>query len=115
MMVSQDPYWMKHSMNVLAGLSRRYGLAANVPKSRRMTCQTSILRSRMSEEAKTLKCTLVGDLFRVRLRTRIPFPECRVKFTARSMTEHRRRMHRMEPAIYRIWILVSHTEHQPQV
>ena len=115
MMVSQDPYWMKHSMNVLAGLSRRYGLAANVPKSRRMTCQTSILRSRMSEEAKTLKCTVVGDLFRVRLRTRILCPECGIDLILRSMTSHCRRMHRMEPEIYWIWILVSHTEHQPQV
>ena len=52
-------------MNVLVGLFRRYGLAANVAKSHTMTCQTGALRVGMLEEAMALNCTRVGDLSRV--------------------------------------------------
>ena len=48
-------------MNVLVSLFRRCDLAANVAKSRIMTCQSSALRLDMSVEAKDLKCTGVGD------------------------------------------------------
>ena len=76
MVVSQEPDWLQHSMNVLAGLFRRYGLAYNFVKSHTMTFQSGILRSGMSEKAKSLKCTGVGYSYRVRLRSCIPCPEC---------------------------------------
>ena len=67
MVGTHDSYWVQHAMNVLVGLFRRYGLAANVSKSRTMTCQPSVLRAGMPEEAMVLKCTGVGDLYQVRL------------------------------------------------
>ena len=60
MVGSHDPECLQHAMNVLVGLFRRYGLAANVTKSRTMTCQPGTLRPGMSEEAMVLKCTGVG-------------------------------------------------------
>ena len=48
---------MQHSMNVLIGKFRRYRLVANVAKSHSMTCQPSALRSGISAEDKSLKCT----------------------------------------------------------
>ena len=60
MVVSRDPDWLQHAMHVLVGLFRRYGLAANVSKSRTMTCQPDVLRAGMSEESVALKCTGVG-------------------------------------------------------
>ena len=50
-------------MNVLVGFFRRYGLAANVAKSRAITCQPSTLRTGMSEEDMALKCMGVGDSY----------------------------------------------------
>ena len=35
--VSHDSDWIQHAMNVLVGLFRRYGLAANVSKSCKIT------------------------------------------------------------------------------
>ena len=115
MVVSQEPDWLQHSMNVLAGLFRRYGLAYNFVKSHTMTFQSGILRSGMSEKAKSLKCTGVGYSYRVRLRSCIPCPECWVNITAGSMTEHRWRMNRTEPAINWSRLPIIQTEHQPQV
>ena len=37
MVVSRDSEWVHHSMNVLLGLFRQYGLADNVTKSRTIT------------------------------------------------------------------------------
>ena len=110
-----EPEWMQNAMNVLVGLFRRYGLAANVSKSHKMTCQLGALQSGMSEEATALKCTSVGDLYRVILQRRTPCLKCGVDLTKGSMTSHRRRMHGMEPAIDWIRLLVSQTEHQHQV
>ena len=67
MVVSQDADWMQRSMNILVGLFLRYVLAANVAKSCTMTCQHGALRLGMSEEANDLKCTGVGDSYRVRI------------------------------------------------
>ena len=67
MMGSQDADCMQHSMNILVRLFQRYGLAANVAKSRTMMCQPSTLQSRMSDESMALKFTGVGNLYRVRL------------------------------------------------
>ena len=44
MIRSQDVDWLQHTINVLVGFFRRYGLAANVSKSYRMTCQPGALR-----------------------------------------------------------------------
>ena len=115
MVVSQDPYWLQHLMNVLVGLFRKYGLAANVANSCTMTFQPGLLRSGMSEEVKALKCTGVRDSYRVRLRRSIPCPECGFEITAGSMTAHRRRMHGTELEIDWSQLPVSQTEHQPQV
>ena len=86
-------------MNVLIGLFRRYGLAANIAKSCTMTCHPGALQVGMSEEAMVLKCTGVGDSYQVRLQRRIPCLECGVDLTAGPMTAHRRHMHGTDTAI----------------
>ena len=43
MVGSRDSYWLQHAMNALVGLFRRYGMAANVAKSRTMTYQPVVL------------------------------------------------------------------------
>ena len=67
MVGSRDAELLHHSMNVLFCLFWRYGLATNVAKSHTMTCQPSEIRSGMSVEVKSLKCTGVGYLYRMRL------------------------------------------------
>ena len=67
MVGSHDSYWLQHAMNFLVKLFRRYGLAANVSKSRTITCQPGLFRAWMSEESMSLKCTGVGDSYQVRL------------------------------------------------
>ena len=115
MVGSRDAEWLQHSMHVLVGLFRRYGLASNVAKSCTMTCQPGSLRSGISEEAKALKCTGLDESYRVQLRRRIPCLECGFEITLGSMTARIRHKHRTEPAIDWIRLLVSQTEHQPQV
>ena len=115
MVVSRDPNCLQHAMNVLVCLFRMYGLAANLSKSHTMTCQPGILRPGMLEEAKTLKCTGVENLYPVILRRRILCPECGVELTAGSMVAYHHRMHGTEPAINWSWLPVSQTEHQTQV
>ena len=44
MVCSHDPDWMQHTMNAIVVLFRRYGLVANVTKSRTMICQPGTLR-----------------------------------------------------------------------
>ena len=102
-------------MNVLVGLFRGYGLAANVAKSCTMICQPGALQMGMSDDAMAQKCTGVGDSYLVRLRRRIPCSECGVELTVGSMTAHFRRMHTTDPAIDWIWLPVCQTVHQPQV
>ena len=113
MVGSQDTDWLQHSMNVLVGLFQHYGLTANVAKSRTMTCQPGALQSGMLEESKALKFTGVGDLYQVRLRRRITFPECGVDLTSVSMTAHSQSMHRTEPTINWSRLPVSQMNHQP--
>ena len=115
MFVSRISDWLQHTMNVLVGLFIKYVLAANVTKSRIMTCHPGALRAGMSEEAMALKCTGVGDSYQVRLRRRIPFPECGVELTSGSMMAHRCRMHGTEPSIDYIRLLVSQIVHSPQL
>ena len=50
MVGSLDADWVQHFMNILVGLFRSYGLAANVAKSHTMTCQPGILRLGMSDQ-----------------------------------------------------------------
>ena len=69
----------------------------------------------MLEEAKAMKCMGVGDSYQVRLQRRIPCPEYGVDLTVVSMTSHRRHMHRTEPTIDWMRLLVIQIEHQPQV
>ena len=57
MVVSRESEWIQNSMNVLVGIFRCYGISANVAKSCTMMCQSGVIRSGMSEESKTLKCT----------------------------------------------------------
>ena len=65
MVKTSNSDWIQHAMNVMVCLFRRYGLAANVDKSRTITCQSGSLRAGMSEEAMLLKCTGVVDSYRV--------------------------------------------------
>ena len=60
---SHESDWIHHATDIMVGLFRRYGLAANVSKSRIMTCQAGALRAGMSEEAMAFKCTGVGDSY----------------------------------------------------
>ena len=61
MVGSRDLDWMQHTMNVLVGFFRRYGLASNVAKLHTTIYQPGALRARMSEEDMALKGTGVGD------------------------------------------------------
>ena len=72
MVGSRDADWMQHSINFLFGLFRQYSLAANIAKSRTITCQPSALQSGMHEKATALKCTSVGNSYHVILQRRIP-------------------------------------------
>ena len=54
MVGSRNPYWLQHGTNVLVVLFIRYGLAANIAKSRTMTFRPGTLRAGMSEEAMAL-------------------------------------------------------------
>ena len=69
---SRNSDWLQHAMNILVVLFIRYGLVANIAESRTMTCQPSALRAEMPEESIALKCTGVGDSYRMRLQKRIP-------------------------------------------
>ena len=115
MVGSRNSDWLQHTMNVLVRIFRSYGLVANIEKSRTMTCQPGSLRTGMSEEAMPLKCTGVGDSYRLRLRRRIPCLECGVELTAGSIMVHCRRMHGTEPAIDGSRLPFIQTVHQPQV
>ena len=77
--------------------------------------QLGALRSGVSEEAKDLKCTGMGDSYRLRLRRHMRFPECKVEITKGSMTAHRRFMHGTELAINWNRLPVNQTEHHLQV
>ena len=85
MVGSREPDWLQHTMNILVGLFRRYGLAANVNKSHTMTCQPGAIWAGMLEDAMALKCTGVGDSYQERLQRRIPYPECGVDLIVGSM------------------------------
>ena len=87
-------------MNVLVGLFRIYGLAADATKSCTITYRPGALQAGISEETMVLKCTGVQELYRVRLQRLIPCPDCGVELTLGSMMEHRCHMHGMEPAIH---------------
>ena len=50
-MGSQDPEWLQGALNILIRLLLRIGLAANVAKSKTMTCQLGAIRSGVLEEA----------------------------------------------------------------
>ena len=63
MVSSHNSDWLHHSMNVLVGLFIRYGLAANIAKSHKMTCHPGALQVGMLEEAMALKCTGVRDSY----------------------------------------------------
>ena len=69
----------------------------------------------MQEEVMALKCTGVGDSYKVKIRRRIPCLDCGVELTTGSMKEHRHRMHETDPAIDCNQLPVSQTVHQPQV
>ena len=43
-----NPEWLQGAFNVLIGLFRRYGLVANVSKSKTIMCQMGEIRSGMS-------------------------------------------------------------------
>ena len=106
MVGSREPDWMQHLMKDLVGLFQRYGLADNVAKSHTMTYQPGILWSGMLEEAKALKCTVVGDLYLARLRRSIPCPECGVDITAGSMMENCQRLYGTELTMDWSWLPV---------
>ena len=80
-----------------------------------MTCQPGAIKLGMSEEAKALKCTGVGDYYCMRLRRQIPCPKCGVELNAGSMTAHHCCMHGTEPVIDCNRLPVSKTEHHLQV
>ena len=57
MVVSREPDWLQHVMNILVGLFKRFGLVANFAKSCTMTYQPGALWVRIMKESKALKCT----------------------------------------------------------
>ena len=67
MVGSCNPDWLQHALNVVVGLFRRYGLAANIAKSNTIACQPGALRAGMSKEAMALNCMGLRYLYRMRL------------------------------------------------
>ena len=51
MVVFQDPEWLQGTLNVIIDLFHRYGLVANIAKSKAMKFQPGTLPSEISEEA----------------------------------------------------------------
>ena len=47
---AQELEWLQNGLNFFIGLFRKYGIIANVAKSRPMTCQPGALWLDMSEE-----------------------------------------------------------------
>ena len=72
MMVSQDADRLQHVMSFLVGLFQRHGLTTKLAKPRTMKFQNDALQLGMSMESKYLRCTGMGDSYRVRLWSRIP-------------------------------------------
>ena len=99
----------------MVSLFRKYGLAANIVKSRTMSCHPGALQAGISEDAMALKCTGVGDSYWVIIQRRITCPECGVDITIGYMTSHCRCMHGTEPAIDWSQLTVIQTVNQPQV
>ena len=93
----RDPKWLQGALNMLICLLYWYGLEANVAKYRSMTYKLGTLRSKMLEESVEQRCTEIGATYQERLRRRIPCTDCRVDFTAGSMTAHRQCMIGTEP------------------
>ena len=102
-------------MNVLVLLFRRYVLASNVAKSRKMTFQPDVLWSGMLEEAMALKFMGVGYLYQVIIQQQKPCRDCGFEITMGSIMAHHQCMQETEHVIDWIRLLVSHTVHQPQV
>ena len=80
-----------------------------------MTCQPGELRLGISEDAVGRRYKGVVASYREQPHRWIICPEYGVELTAGSMKAHRRRIQRTEPAIYWNQLLVSQTEHPPQV
>ena len=72
LLVSREPEWIQVALNVLIRLFRRIGLAANVAKSKMITCQSGVIRLRMLEEAFGQCSTGEGATYQEQLKKKRP-------------------------------------------
>ena len=84
-------------------------------KYHKMKFQPGALWLGMSEEAVDCKCTGLGVSLHEQLWRRIPYQECSVELTARSMAEHKIGMHGTDPEIDWNRMRISQMEHLSQV
>ena len=96
---SREDQWLQQAMDVLVGVFRRVGWAANVGKTKTMTCFPGSMRTGLSNQAYERRVTGQGDSYRQRLHRRLPCPECGKNLAVGSLTHHRRRQHGVEPEI----------------
>ena len=80
-----------------------------------MIFQKGTLRSGMSDKAVGRRCTGRREMYCNWMRRCILCPYCEVELTMVLMAVHRQRMHGMKPDIDWKRLLISQTEHTPQV
>ena len=110
---ARDDEWLQGSLNVLVSLFRRFGLQANVTKTKAMTCFPGATRQGISPESYARRMTGVGDTYRERLRRRVTCPECNKELAAGSLRQHRRMAHGIEPGVNWDMLPVSQAETEP--
>ena len=109
----RDFQWLQGAMDLLVATFRRIGLAANATKTQAMTCLPGFIPTRMSEAAYNRMVTGEGPSYRQRLRHRVPCPGCGKEVAMGSMTQHRWRMHGLEPEVNWNLLNVQGAEHPP--
>ena len=110
---SRDPEGLQGALNVLIGLFRKYGLVANIAKSKDMMCQPGDIQYGMSEEEVGWQSMGRGVTYKERLRRRIPCTYGGVELKAGSMMAYQRHMHRKEPEID--WNRLPASQIEPQI
>ena len=108
---SRELEWIQGVINVLFGIFIRVVLMYNVSKSNTVSCQLGAIITGMLEEASSHSGIGERDMYWEHLCRSTPCPNCRVELTSGSMTAHRIRVHRTDPAIEWYRLPVIHTEH----
>ena len=111
----QYPECLQGALNVLIGLFRRIGLAANVSNLKTMNFQLGEILLGMSVDEFPRRSTGEGDNYLERLRRRMLCPDCGVEMMEIYLKYHRRKLYGTNPKIDWDRIPVSQHKHLPQV